>query len=116
MMVLADADLERAANGRRGPARTPANPVAAWRGFMSSARLPPEFVRLLADKTRKMRHGIDTDFEIEMVFMSTQNQLKVVERHVQDALDKGATIEASNLPPRPDPGYFHPGNAADQRQ
>ena len=109
MIVLADADLERAANG------------AAWAGYQNAGQscggvariyveraVYPEFVRLLAEKTRKMRHGVDTDFEVEMGAMSTHNQLKVVERHVQDALDKGARIEAQSTAKGPTPGYFHP--------
>jgi succinate-semialdehyde dehydrogenase/glutarate-semialdehyde dehydrogenase len=67
-----------------------------------------QFVALLADKTRKMRHGIDTDFELEMGAMTTHNQLKVVERHVQDALDKGAKIAAQSTPKGATPGYFFP--------
>jgi acyl-CoA reductase-like NAD-dependent aldehyde dehydrogenase len=109
MIVLADADLERAANG------------AAWAGYQNAGqscggvariyvdrRVHDQFVTLLAEKTRKMRHGVDTDFELEMGAMTTHNQLKVVERHVQDALDKGARIAAQSSAKGPTPGYFFP--------
>ena len=109
MIVLADADLERAANG------------AAWAGYQNAGqscggvariyvdrRVHDQFVALLAEKTRKMRHGIDTDYELEMGAMTTHNQLKVVERHVQDALDKGAKIAAQSTAKGATPGYFFP--------
>ncbi len=109
MIVLADADLERAANG------------AAWAGYQNAgqscggvARIYvaeaayPEFVRLLSEKTRKMRHGADTDFNVEMCAMTTQSQLRTVERHLQDALDKGARIAAQSQLVGQPKGYFHP--------
>lgn len=109
MVVLADADLERAANG------------AAWAGFQNAGQscggvariyvdqaVYPEFVRLLSDKTQKMRHGADTDFNVEMGAMTTSNQLRTVQRHVQDALDKGAMISAQSQLVGQPKGYFHP--------
>lgn len=109
MLVLADADLERAANG------------AAWAGYQNAgqscggvqriyidAKVYPEFVRLLADKTRRIRHGVDQSHNVEMGAMTTASQLATVEHHVADALAKGAKIEAQSQAQAGLKGYFYP--------
>lgn len=109
MIVLDDADLERAANG------------AAWAGYQNAGQscggvariyaqdtVYDQFVALLADKTKRIRHGIDTNHDVEMGAMTTRNQLGVVERHVADALSKGAKIAAQSQGQADLKGYFHP--------
>ena len=109
MIVLEDADLERAANG------------AAWAGYQNAGQscggveriyvqeaVYEPFVRLLAEKTRAMRHGVDRDFDVEMGAMTTKDQLAVVEGHVKDALKRGARIEAQSQGTGAGRGYFYP--------
>ncbi|WP_354700115.1 Putative succinate-semialdehyde dehydrogenase [NADP(+)] 2 [Paraconexibacter sp. AEG42_29] len=93
MLVLADADLERAAN------------AAVWGGFMGAgqacisvervyvdAPVFDEFVDLVATKTRALRVGMDPGPKpaFDLGAMATEDQVAIVERHVADALAKGA--------------------------
>ncbi|AJD48840.1 succinate-semialdehyde dehydrogenase [Isoalcanivorax pacificus W11-5] len=110
MIVLEDADLERAANG------------AAWGGYQNAgqscggveriyvvASVYDEFVRLLAAKTRALRHGAGHDnFNIDMGSLTTAGQLRTVQQHLEDALAKGAKIAAQSQPAGPQHGQFHP--------
>lgn len=110
MIVLADADLERAANG------------AAWAGYQNAgqscggveriyvvAEVYDEFVRLLAEKTRALRHGAGHDnFDIDIGSITTAGQLRTVQQHVEDALAKGASVAAQSQPAGPQDGLFHP--------
>jgi succinate-semialdehyde dehydrogenase/glutarate-semialdehyde dehydrogenase len=109
MVVLADADLERAANG------------AAWAGYQNAGQscggveriyvhesVYDEFVKLLAEKTKAMRHGVDRDFDVEMGSMTTQNQLKTVQKHVDSAVQSGAKIVAQSYAPNTEKGFFYP--------
>jgi succinate-semialdehyde dehydrogenase/glutarate-semialdehyde dehydrogenase len=110
MIVLEDADLERAANG------------AAWAGYQNAGQscggvervyvhesVYDSFVDLLAKKTRAMRHGPDQGYDIDMGAMTTQEQLKTVERQVDAAVRAGAKIVAQSRPTDPNAkGYFYP--------
>jgi acyl-CoA reductase-like NAD-dependent aldehyde dehydrogenase len=92
MIVLEDANLERAAN------------AAVWGGFfmagqvcMSVERLfvaepiADEFVRLVVEKTAALRLGPNTG-EVDLGPLTTAAQLAVVERHVADARAQGAVV------------------------
>lgn len=109
MIVMADANLERATNG------------AAWAGYQNAGQscagvervyvhesVYDEFVELLAKKTRAMRHGEDANFEVDMGAMTTQDQADIVKHQVEDALAKGARIVAQSSPVGTCKGYFYP--------
>jgi len=109
MIVLADADLERATNG------------AAWAGFQNAgqscggvervyvhASIYDEFVELMAKKTRALRHGVDETHNVDIGCLTTKNQLNTVKEHLADAVAKGAKIVAQSQPVGPQNGYFHP--------
>jgi acyl-CoA reductase-like NAD-dependent aldehyde dehydrogenase len=110
MIVLEDADLERAANG------------AAWAGYQNAGQscggvervyvhesVYDAFVDLLAKKTRALRHGPDHEHDVDMGAMNTQEQLKTVERQVDAALAAGAKIIAQSKPCGDNAkGYFYP--------
>ncbi len=109
MIVLADADLERAANG------------AAWAGYQNAGQscggveriyvhesVYDSFVALLASKTKAMRHGLDRNFDVDMSAMTTESQLKTVHRHVDEAVKGGAKIVAQSTAPNQEKGYFYP--------
>lgn len=109
MIVLADADLERAANG------------AAWAGYQNAGQscggvervyvhesVYEKFVELLALKTNAMRHGVDRDFNVDMGAMTTQEQMKTVAAHVDEAVKKGALIIAQSMQEGRPRGYFYP--------
>jgi acyl-CoA reductase-like NAD-dependent aldehyde dehydrogenase len=92
MIVLSDADLERAAN------------AAAWGSTWNSGQACTsvervyveepaydEFVAKLVGEMRGLKQGSDgRDFGCDVGAMTSPNQISVVEEHVSDALAKGA--------------------------
>jgi acyl-CoA reductase-like NAD-dependent aldehyde dehydrogenase len=92
MIVLSDADLDRAAN------------AAAWGGMMNSGQICmsveriyveepayDRFVAKLTEEVRKLRQGPDDGRNPKDVgAMTSPNQTAIVEDHVGDALAKGA--------------------------
>jgi len=110
MVVLADADLERAANG------------AAWAGYQNAGQscggveriyvhqsVFQPFVDLLAAKTRALRHGADRgDFAVDMGSMTTAKQRQFVERQIKEAVAAGAKVVAQSQRVGNDPGEFVP--------
>lgn len=109
MIVLPDADLERAANG------------AAWAGYQNAGQscggverlyvhesVYDEFMEILKQKTEQMRHGPDLDFNTEMGALTTEDQLATVREHVEDAVRSGANIVAQSRPKGEENGYFYP--------
>ena len=112
MIVLADADLERATNG------------AAWAGYQNAGQscggveriyvedsAYDDFVALLAKKTRALRHGPGQrdGVTVDIGSLTTEGQLRTVQQHLEDALAKGARIEAQSQPVGDvEHGYFFP--------
>ncbi|HNL09497.1 MAG TPA: aldehyde dehydrogenase family protein [Turneriella sp.] len=99
MIVLNDADLERATNG------------AAWAGYQNAGQscggveriyvqsgVYQQFVELLAQKTRAMRHGADADFNVDMGAVTTKDQLNTIQSHLKSAIKKGAKVVAESQP------------------
>jgi acyl-CoA reductase-like NAD-dependent aldehyde dehydrogenase len=93
MIVLDDADVDRAVGG------------AVWGGLWNSGQICisveriyvqekvyDEFVGKLAEKVSALRQGMDADgsFNTEIGAMATESQLDIVERHVDDAVARGA--------------------------
>ncbi|NMO91668.1 aldehyde dehydrogenase family protein [Actinomycetospora sp. TBRC 11914] len=93
MIVLADADLERAANG------------AVWGGLFNAgqsctaiervyveAPVYDRFVEVVTEKVAAMRQGMDEpgSFRTDIGALATQSQLDLVSRHVDEALAGGA--------------------------
>ncbi len=94
MIVLADADLERAANG------------AVWGGMFNAGQsctaiervyvvdeVYDRFLDILLGKVKALRQGMDEpgSFEKDFGATATEAQLAIVDEHVQDALASGAT-------------------------
>lgn len=92
MIVLKDADLERAAN------------ACAWGALMNSGQVCTSiervyveqpvfenFVARLVERVRGLRQGASDD-EVELGSMTSEPQLKKVEAQVEDAVKKGAKI------------------------
>ncbi len=110
MIVLRDADLDRAAN------------AAAWGGMMNSGQICmsveriyveepayDEFVSKLTTEVGKLRQGADVDGDPKDVgAMTSPNQTAIVEGHVDDALAAGARALVGGKRV-PGPGdYFEP--------
>lgn len=103
MIVLEDANLERAAN------------AAVWGGFFMAGQVcmsvervlvvesvADEFTRLVVEKTAALRVG-PNDRETDLGPLTTATQLAIVERHVADAVAHGA-VAATGGAPRKDLG------------
>ncbi len=110
MIVLADADLDRAAN------------AAAWGGMMNSGQICmsveriyveepayDEFVAKLTGEVGKLRQGPDASgHDADVGAMTSPNQIGIVEDHVNDALGAGARALTGGKRV-PGPGdYFEP--------
>jgi acyl-CoA reductase-like NAD-dependent aldehyde dehydrogenase len=99
-VVLADADLERAANG------------IAWGGMNNSgqvcvsiervyveAPIYDEFVAKLTDKVGRLRQGQDDDrYRFDVGAMATPAQRDIVARHVDEAVAGGARVTTGGKP------------------
>lgn len=115
MVVLADADLERAST------------AAVWGSMMNSGQLCisverayveapayDEFVAKVTEKVAALRHGTDAPgaFTRDVGAMATADQVRIVERHVEDALANGARVTVGGR--RGEAGlYFEPTVLAD---
>jgi acyl-CoA reductase-like NAD-dependent aldehyde dehydrogenase len=95
MIVCADADLDRAADG------------AVWGAFAYTGQVCisvervyveepvyDEFVSKVVAKTAQLRQGMDTrhDYSCDVGSMTTAQQLATVSDHVEDAVSKGARV------------------------
>lgn len=111
MIVLADANLEHAARS------------AAWGGCMMSGQVcmsvervyverpvAEEFTRRLVEEMRRLRVGPNgPDAEIDYGPFTSPRQIEIVERHVDDAVARGATIATGGRRIGDGPGhYFEP--------
>ena len=99
-VVLADADLERAANG------------IAWGGMFNSgqvcvsiervyveAPIYDEFVAKLTDNVSRLRQGQDDDrYRFDVGAMATPAQRDIVRRHVDEAVAAGARVTTGGQP------------------
>jgi len=97
MIVCEDADLERAAMG------------ACWAGFQNCGQscggverlyvhenVYKQFLHLLKTKVELIRVNPDQDFNSEMGVMTTEKQVASVNKHIDDAIKKGAKLFAQS--------------------
>jgi acyl-CoA reductase-like NAD-dependent aldehyde dehydrogenase len=100
MIVLRDADLERAAN------------AAVWGAFTNSGQVcisvervyveepvADEFTRRVVEKTRALRQGFDageaaTERRVDVGAITFPKQIETIEEHVRDATARGAQVLA----------------------
>lgn len=107
MVVLSDANLERASRG------------AVWGAFMNCGQscgsverlyvareVSDEFIERVLEQTKKLKVGNPLEPGIDMGPMTTIDQLKVVEDHILDAREKGARIVWGGKRVSDSPGYF----------
>jgi acyl-CoA reductase-like NAD-dependent aldehyde dehydrogenase len=110
MVVLADADLERAANGAVFGAFFNSGQicVSVERVYVEDA-VHDAFVAKVLEKTRALRVGMDEAGTIAFDYgaMANESQLDIVKRHVADAVAKGATILTGGRE-RPDGLFYEP--------
>ncbi len=93
MIVLADADLEAAAN------------AAVWGAFCNAGQncasverlyvhesVAEALTRRIVEKTKKLKIGPGTDPDVSVGPMSSERQIRIVEQHVDDFREAGAVI------------------------
>jgi succinate-semialdehyde dehydrogenase/glutarate-semialdehyde dehydrogenase len=108
MIVLDDADIEKAAQGaiRACFANAGQLCISIERLYVDE-KVYDRFAERFAHRVRNMRLG--ADYEADMGSLTSQRQLDTVTRHVGEAVEKGATVLAGGRP-RPDAGpyFFEP--------
>ncbi|MBK9710942.1 MAG: succinate-semialdehyde dehydrogenase (NADP(+)) [Kouleothrix sp.] len=108
MLVLDDANLGMAVEGALLGCFASAGQlcVSIERIFVHQ-RLYSAFLWRFAERTRALRLGVGFGYDIEMGSLVGARQLSTVSRHVEDAVAKGAEVEAGGRA-RPDIGpYFY---------
>jgi succinate-semialdehyde dehydrogenase/glutarate-semialdehyde dehydrogenase len=110
MIVCADADLAKAAEGAERALYSNAGQlcISIERLFVHEA-VADEFTRRLTERVQGMRLGTELDFGPSMGSLISESQLETVRTHVEDAVAKGATVLAGGKA-RPDlgPCFFEP--------
>lgn len=106
ILVLRDADLERAAEGavRAGFSNAGQLCISTERMFVAD-QIYDRFVDRFVARTRALSLGVGHGWEIDMGSLISQQQLDAVTRHVEDAVAKGARVLAGGRA-RPDLGPY----------
>lgn len=97
MIVLSDANLERAAAG------------AVWAGISNcgqscgaveriyiEAPVYDRFVTLLSGRVAALRQGVDRDFDVDFGSLTTAEQQRTVHEHMEEALVHGSSLRAES--------------------
>ena len=95
MIVLEDADVPNAARG------------AVWGAFANCGQacasvercyvhesIAPRFIDAVVAETKRLRQGLGTEPNVDVGSMTSERQLLTVERHIDEAVGKGATVLA----------------------
>jgi acyl-CoA reductase-like NAD-dependent aldehyde dehydrogenase len=108
MIVLEDANLANAAR------------AAVWGGFANAGQacasiercyvhesIAKQFTELVVEETRKLEQGPPTGEAVDLGSMTNERQLRIVEDHIQDAVERGARIETGGRRVENSGGWFH---------
>lgn len=108
MIVLEDADLERAAAGAVWGAFTNAGQTCASveRCYVHRS-VSDEFTCLVQDQVERLRLGEGLDQDVDIGPLVNERQLRIVEEHVRDAVEKGATVVTGGGRPEHLEGFFY---------
>ncbi|MEU3611020.1 succinic semialdehyde dehydrogenase [Streptomyces sp. NPDC006872] len=110
MLVLEDADIERAAEGAVRACFSSAGQlcISIERLYVHES-IADAFVERFAARTKAMRLGTSLAYGADMGSLVGERQLETVTRHVEEAVAKGAKVVAGGVA-RPDVGpyFFEP--------
>ncbi|MFI6017535.1 succinic semialdehyde dehydrogenase [Streptomyces sp. NPDC051287] len=110
MIVLDDADIDKAADGAIAACFPSAGQlcVSVERLYVAES-IRDRFVAAFAARTGQLRVGAAYDYSIDVGSLTTPSQLRTVTEHVDDAVAKGATVLAGGKA-RPDLGplFYEP--------
>jgi len=108
MIVLEDADLENAAR------------AAIWGAFCNSGQacasiercyvqesIAEKFTELVVEETRRLKQDKASTDAIDIGAMTNEQQLKIVEDHVSDAIERGASVRTGGHRLQNGSGWFH---------
>lgn len=108
MIVLEDADIKNAARG------------AVWGAFANSGQacasvercyvqesIAQKFIDLIVRETRALKQGRGTDLGVDVGAMSNERQRTIVEEHVSDAVQLGATVLTGGRRGAKQEGFFY---------
>lgn len=92
-IVLADADVERTANGIVFGAffNSGQTCISIERVYAVEDIYEP-LVEAIIRQTQQLRQGIDENFNVDVGSMIDPRQIETIEAHVADAVEKGATV------------------------
>ncbi|MFE2875750.1 succinic semialdehyde dehydrogenase [Streptomyces roseus] len=110
MLVLADADVEKAAAGAVRACFSSAGQLCiSIERLYVHASIADAFVERFAARTKAMRLGASLAYGADMGSLVGERQLETVQRHVDEAVAKGATLVAGGTA-RPDIGplFYEP--------
>ncbi len=109
MVVLEDADVDNAARG------------AVWGAFANSGQacasvercyvhesIAPQFLARVLAETQTLRQDVGINDDTDIGAMSNERQLRIVEQHVADAVERGAKVVAGGKRTDNPNGFFYP--------
>ena len=107
MIVCADARLEHAAKGAVWSAFANAGQVcmSTERVYVASEIAEP-FIDRVVELTRELRQGLESEGEVDVGSLTFAPQLDIIERHIADAVEKGARVLAGGRRNPAYKGYF----------
>ena len=117
MVVLKDADLERAVEGAvRGCFSNAGQLCISIERLFIQDSIFDRFTQRFVEKTRDLQLGSALDYTVDVESLVSRKQLDAVEEHVRDAVEKGATVLAGGRS-RPDLGplFYEPTILTDVR-
>ena len=107
-IVMPSADLEKAAEvATTARCQNNGQSCIAAKRFFVHADVAEEFTRLFAEKLAGLQVGDPMAEETKVGPLATESGREDVERYVQDAVDKGATVVVGGQRPE-GPGWFYP--------
>jgi succinate-semialdehyde dehydrogenase/glutarate-semialdehyde dehydrogenase len=106
MLVLADADLDRAAESAvTGCFSSTGQLCISFERVYVDRAVHDRFLDRFVERTRTLRLGAGLGWEIELGSLTSAAQLERVDAHVREAVERGATVHAGGRA-RPDLGPF----------
>lgn len=110
MVVLADADLDKTIDGATRACFASAGQLCiSMERIYVERPVYDEFVRRFAQRARELVIGPGLGWDVEVGSLLSQRQLDTVQQHVNDAVAKGATVEAGGKArPELGPFFFEP--------
>ena len=106
-IVCEDADIERAASGAVWGSFVNAGQVcASVERVYVNKKVAKEFIKLVKEKTDKLRVGNGLDFGVDMGPLIDDGQVQTVKAHVEEAVAKGAKVLSGGHEVTELPGHF----------